>query len=419
MRFTESDAERVTSVIGNIARQLPMLDAKRAGMELCGAPRFSAFSAFWPNENTLSRLIEDLFDPTGSHGQGPLFLNKLLERLQLPPVGPFDPVKVRREVRTAMARRIDLVIDMPRALIGIESKPWASEQADQLKDYMKALETWSGSREAILIFLSERLPQTAESADDVTVMTFARSDTKPSLQVILEQCLDAIRAPRVRLHVEEFLAFIGAHFGGNDTLDDGSEAYVEAVSREFVETGNRRAIAAVLASRDELHRIVITEIGEYVLAELGPEFAGNPADLPECLSKRVDWRIRKLNWPDNLNLAIQAQGNGYSNVIFGVAAGLDTDQQVDAAGRVCAVRPQVGNAVCRIHGGRDSPWWAWYANPEMPNWDANFVTRLVLESPTGRVDAHKMVIEMGNKLKQLASSIDAALGLPVASEGLK
>ena len=89
--------------------KMPLLDALRAGAEMYGAPRLSPFSLFNPSEPALSRLVGDLLDPRGTHGQGPLFLNELLLAINLPRVGVRDVVIVQREVLTQKKRRIDLV----------------------------------------------------------------------------------------------------------------------------------------------------------------------------------------------------------------------------------------------------------------------------------------------------------------------
>jgi hypothetical protein len=77
---------------------------------------------FEPNEVTLSRIIADLIDPKGTHGQGPLFLNALLSSLGFNRVTWRDPVRVIREGLTAEGRRIDIVVETPRTLLGVENK---------------------------------------------------------------------------------------------------------------------------------------------------------------------------------------------------------------------------------------------------------------------------------------------------------
>lgn len=131
--------------LARLAAQTTMLEALRAGAELFGAPKLNAFSMFRPNENALSRVLADILSPRGDHGQGTLFLQSFLDELNLPAVGLHETVTVRREVMTTARRRIDLVIDTPRLLIGIENKPWANQQDDQLIDYHQQLAAWAGN----------------------------------------------------------------------------------------------------------------------------------------------------------------------------------------------------------------------------------------------------------------------------------
>ena len=47
------------------------------------------------NENALSRVVSDFFDPHGIHGQEPLFMNELLSAIGMPRVGVRDVVRVK------------------------------------------------------------------------------------------------------------------------------------------------------------------------------------------------------------------------------------------------------------------------------------------------------------------------------------
>lgn len=76
-----SERQLIAEAVREMRLSIPSLDALRAGIDLYGATSFSTFSIFSPNENTLSRVIVELFDPRGSHGQGLLFLNALLEAI--------------------------------------------------------------------------------------------------------------------------------------------------------------------------------------------------------------------------------------------------------------------------------------------------------------------------------------------------
>ena len=75
--------------------QIPLLDAQRAGAGLYDVPRLSVLKLLKPNENALSRVVSDFFDPHGIHGQEPLFMNDLLSAIGMPRVGVRDVVRVK------------------------------------------------------------------------------------------------------------------------------------------------------------------------------------------------------------------------------------------------------------------------------------------------------------------------------------
>jgi hypothetical protein len=52
-------------------------EAKRLA-DLHDAPDFNVFRYLKQDENLLSDIIADLLDPRGTHGQGPMFLDKFL-----------------------------------------------------------------------------------------------------------------------------------------------------------------------------------------------------------------------------------------------------------------------------------------------------------------------------------------------------
>ncbi len=128
---------------------------------------FSVFDYIEPDENRLSKIIADLLNPRGKHGQGGAFLRAFLEMLDscgccIPEDidAKVDEAIVVREAATTSladsARRIDIRIEFPGGFgIGIENKPWAGEQPGQLEAYAKEL--YRGSRgNYVLVFLCKR-----------------------------------------------------------------------------------------------------------------------------------------------------------------------------------------------------------------------------------------------------------------------
>lgn len=113
---------------------------------------------FESNENRLSeiilsKIIANLLNPSGSHGQGRIFLDAFLHLdAILRRIKPNDldsllkqqQISVTCERRTVYIensqRRIDILIDFKNFGLGIENKPWAVDQEKQVWDYSRNLQ---------------------------------------------------------------------------------------------------------------------------------------------------------------------------------------------------------------------------------------------------------------------------------------
>lgn len=409
MSVTETELSRdaIIQTIGAIASQLPLLDAKRAGIELFGAPSFNAFTLFSPNENTLSRIAQDLFDPRGDHGQGPLFLNGLLKAIGIEQVGYLDVVKVEREARTDANRRIDLVIETPTALIGIENKPWAKQQENQLADYLDALRAWGGIKRVELIFLSHFNPDTAKG--EVIEVTFAEADDeRPSLEAIFRDVRPNIRAARIVTHIDEFMRYISERWGDQAVTTEKDQVFIEVVEKEFAKPKARRAIAAILAAQDKLHRQVLDEIGKYILSRLGSDFEViNQEILADCLTEKdYSWQLRKSVWPNHLAISLAAGKADMSNIYYGVDAADPRSEEVRAYGEGCTLRPQLDKALKAVRGGRSTVWMPWWDWAESGHWNSQYTAGLLVQTESGRAADHPEIIRLGNAFVSLAEQID-------------
>ena len=90
-------------------------------------------------ENCLSAIIADLLSPSGSHGQQRIFLDAFLRRIERGDLLVKQPRKVDTEFR-CQGGFIDILVDFGDFGIGIENKPWAGDQDEQLRryhDYLK------------------------------------------------------------------------------------------------------------------------------------------------------------------------------------------------------------------------------------------------------------------------------------------
>ena len=153
------------------------------------ARRFNVFRYLRDDELGLSRIIADLLDPTGEHGQGTIFLEAMMELLGVSPEAG-DSVQSGRDVpggRIAAAtwrehfgrlrsttsdkirvvlercipgpRYIDVTVDIPTDdgpfCLALENKPRADDQPRQCSDYLKFLEKQYGER-FLLVYLPPR-----------------------------------------------------------------------------------------------------------------------------------------------------------------------------------------------------------------------------------------------------------------------
>ena len=105
------------------------------------ARRFNVFRYLRTDEMGFSRMIADLLDPAGDHGQGAAFLKLLIEKLEFAKdVNPSDlsNAKVQTERQIHGRRRIDVVVEIGgKHCLAIENKSnFAGDQEDQVEHYL-------------------------------------------------------------------------------------------------------------------------------------------------------------------------------------------------------------------------------------------------------------------------------------------
>ena len=426
-----------------LSAEMPRLDAVRAGGELFAALRFRIFDLFDPGENTLSNILRELLDPRGTHGQGDVFLAKFLEKIGFPQQTRevLAGAKVVRECPTHERRRIDLVIDAPCFLIGIENKPWSAQLPNQLQDYYENLANRANGRLWKLVFLSGQGPNFA--GEHLVRMPFV-ADHDCSLDTALRAALPEIHAPRVKTFVEEFLGFI--KFGlGNEARGVSEEMapYVDAVRNRFQNPQDRRAIAAFLLSRKEIHKEIVNEIGAFlqqtvqrqqpginIEIQMPPAEPGqrNPNSLWDVLKRQHDtWGLRASNWPPNCSLYLSSD-SGYGNfnyIHFGVYAPDGNNEDVQKhPGYACPLReklenfaqgfnnPHVGNYPAQPANA----WcpWVTYAQPKK-NWTENTLFEMIMNTPDGNVGSCQNIREMADVFVALFNRVNQLLNPPPAA----
>ncbi|WP_201092174.1 PD-(D/E)XK nuclease family protein [Thiocystis minor] len=123
------------------------------------APDFRLFDYLRTDECGLSRCLVDLLDPQGKHGQGRLYLDLFLARIGAVAWAGSDRChSVVAEKVIENRRRIDIYLKFDSGVIGIENKPWASDQNQQLKAYADWLEKDANGKNWLLVYLCNRDP---------------------------------------------------------------------------------------------------------------------------------------------------------------------------------------------------------------------------------------------------------------------
>ena len=194
------------------------------------AVRFNVLEEFfYPDEQTLSRLFAWLLNPAATHGQGDTFLRLFLQICCVEEALDLQGVQVKTEVCTTHIknanRRIDIVITGKDWVVGIENKPWAGEQAEQLADYQTHLSNLN-KKHAVLVFLagdnkqpmSLDINHTTCPCRTVPYRAFGGKDCVDWLK----QCVGACEAEKVRFFLLEMKNFIERQFReSSDTAVQG------------------------------------------------------------------------------------------------------------------------------------------------------------------------------------------------------
>lgn len=184
------------------------------------APSFSPIEVLNPNENALSRFFAELLSPVGGHGQGNLFLKLFVEHFKFSDDWiDLDSPITRTEHSTDQDRRIDISIKFYEGIIGIENKPWAGDQKDQVKDYIKYLrDYWPNKHYLIYLSPNGESPSIYSTGGDQfdTLRLISYADWNQWLV----KCAEKARSKRVQFFIEEFVRYINKKFFGVKNMNE-------------------------------------------------------------------------------------------------------------------------------------------------------------------------------------------------------
>lgn len=202
------------------------------------APYFNVFDFIAPNENRLSDIIAHFLDPKEGHGQGDVFLKNFLKNTGLyDKFTDLNEVSVHREQSTEEYRRIDIVIEQKDIFgIGIENKPWAKDQENQLTDYIAHLRDKKYKNNFICIYLStEGQGPSEESISTDTLKKFLKDEelqifSFTQFRKLVCEWRNVCQSDRVRGFLKDFDSYLHHEFEGGTIMSIENMVVDQAVN---------------------------------------------------------------------------------------------------------------------------------------------------------------------------------------------
>ncbi|HHW43585.1 MAG TPA: PD-(D/E)XK nuclease family protein [Desulfotomaculum sp.] len=211
---------KMGNFLSGLGFRLEIFRTAKKKLDVYLASDFNVFDLIAPDENRLSDIIADLLDPAGKHGQGNTFLIEFLKIIGCETIDNIDKCKIKREeiayYLSKPGRRIDITIDFNNFGIGIENKPWAEEQKDQIKDYCRHLESKYKDK-FCLIYLSGNgnKPQSIRSGEwqNLEQQGKAKAISYPhKFKEWLESCYKECKSEKIRWFLQDFVNYVERNF---------------------------------------------------------------------------------------------------------------------------------------------------------------------------------------------------------------
>ena len=221
--FKKNMYDKLNNFFSDLQFRLNIFQINKKNMDLYLASDFNVFDYIIParDEYRLSFIIKELLDPEGKHGQGAFFLKEFLRIIDKSEVYNSQICKIRLEEATSyidrFQRRIDIIIDFDQQYgIGIENKPWAGEQREQIKDYIENLRK-KYNDSFILVYLSgggdapqsidEKQRKIFEQQGRLKVISYP-----DKLKNWLESCYKETKAEKIRWFLKDFIEYVENNF---------------------------------------------------------------------------------------------------------------------------------------------------------------------------------------------------------------
>lgn len=339
------------------------------------APDFRLLRFFNINENTLSQCLAFLLRPDESHAQGDLFLSSFYQL-----IGKSETLiagmkaQISTEYTISNSRRIDILISDKNELTGVENKPWAVDQKDQLRDYAHWLASQAKRRggEWSLVYLcnNEISEFTFSSKSSVDINKHLKPITFFQLESWLSRCALYVEAPAVRSFVDALIKFIREDINGEIAMELQSELTDKLVASP------KNLNAAFLIAQNM--RQVKERLWKDFILHLRQQFTplGFNVDMNDGLrtgSKYATFSVL-FKEGDDFQLCWEFETSDYRNLAYGICSTIEPSKKLHSDRF-----PAIAQTMRKIYPEIDAKtevigWWPWWcyvdAGMQVPrNWN--------------------------------------------------
>ena len=300
------------------SRKLSILKEYRRQYSAKLAPDFNVLEYDPMGETRLSRLLADLLDPKGKHGQGEKFLELFLRDIcQLP---NYKEQAVSASVSTEVStyhsnnsdRRMDIVIESTDLVVCIENKPWASDQPKQILDYLEDIRTYR--KEWQILYLTKNGDPPSEESiprrrwkNLVETEKRAQAVSFKKIRKWISSCIGQCQSERVRCYLTDLMSYLMKEFEGISDMAESDEIKKMALRN----TEHLYAMLEINGVLPEIRQELILRLDrdlkaifeekgwnsidgvKNTLVETGP-YAGLTVETDR--GYRISWEFEESNW---------------------------------------------------------------------------------------------------------------------------
>lgn len=330
------------------------------------APDFRIFDFMRQDETGLSSCLSHLLDRNGKHGQGSTYFDLFVEMYgqHISWLNRTNNISytVQTEFTTFNGRRLDILLNLnEHRLIGIENKPWANDQPNQLEDY--AIHLSKTSNNWLLIYLCNREPS-KESISMESLEKYKAQDrflhiTFDQLSEWLSDCLGKTKPILVRTFIEQLIFFIKETVNGE--LEMTEQENISDIILESPE--NIRSAFSALRTIDYIKKKLLEKlIDDATLKSKKPEIELEIEFSDGILTQKKysGFEIKFPNLPSRqafcLSFEFEFDRQSPSRLCWGIASTDGVISKNQEASK--AINELMGDTFGTYH---KTEWWPWYS----------------------------------------------------------